>query len=54
MCFYNILYADAAVIELAGHGNARAVFHIITLNAADMADTDHNAGTISIAQSALD
>ena len=50
----NILDADAAVIELAGHGNAFAVHHIIALHAADLADADEHARAVRVAQAALD
>ena len=50
----DILDADAAVIELAGHGDALAVHHIIALYAADLADADQDARAVCVAQTALD
>ena len=50
----DILNADAAVIELAGHGDALAVHHVIALYAADLADADQDARAVRVAQTALD
>ena len=50
----DILDADAAVIELAGHGDTLAVHHVIALHAADLADADQDTRAVRVAQTALD
>ena len=50
----DIFNADAAVIQLAGHGDALTVHHIIALHTADLADADENARAVCVAQAALD
>ena len=50
----DILDADAAVIELAGHRHPFAVHHVIALHAADLADADDDAGAVGVAKAALD
>ena len=54
MCFDDFVEINAAVIELAWHGHAPAVFDQIALDAADLRHTDQNAGSVAVPKPALD
>ncbi len=49
-----ILHADAAVVELAGHGDLLAVLHVVAHNGADLGQTGHDTGAVVVAQPPLD
>jgi len=50
----DVLYADAAVVEFAGHRHAHAVLHAVALDAADLADTDDDTGAVGVSEASLD
>ena len=50
----DVLHADTAIVELAGHGLPLAIDHVIALHAADLADANEHAGAVVVAQAALD
>ena len=49
-----ILHVDAAVVELAGHGDLLAVLHVVAHNGADLGQTGHDTGAVGVAQPPLD
>ena len=53
MGFCNFCGVNAPIGQFAGHGNTFAVFHHITLYAADSGCADENTGAVCISQAVL-